>query len=358
MFLLKKVGNRVKGMGFKVMKFHAIIHLAFDILMFGVPMNVDTGSNESHHKTTKVVAKLTQKDIKTFEKQTSNRCDDFHVLDLAMEEIAGRPLWEYYAGFDHQVIAEKEEVQTTGGMKMIVSLAENGMKVANVVTRMKGKENLLIDNHFIQFVYDLQEDLAHVLTTPLHICAEHSRGGQIFRSHPNFMGKGVWRDWVMIAWSTGDLPARLWGFVDLSSIPQGQSTLLRDTTTSVEQGVYAIIESCDYVPPEEHPDAVSSDIFTEIQLETSLNNADGEVLQRKFYLVDVETFKAPLVVIPNIGATPKCRYLMMTPRSEWSEDFIAWVEMDHNIDNWEMQPTDAEEEPDSEPEPDEEDVSA
>jgi hypothetical protein len=27
MFLLKKVGNRVKGMGFKVMKFHAIIHL-------------------------------------------------------------------------------------------------------------------------------------------------------------------------------------------------------------------------------------------------------------------------------------------------------------------------------------------
>lgn len=54
MFLLKKVGNRVKGMGFKVMKFHAIIHLADDILMFGVPMNVDTGSNESHHKTTKV----------------------------------------------------------------------------------------------------------------------------------------------------------------------------------------------------------------------------------------------------------------------------------------------------------------
>ena len=64
MFLLKKVGNRVKGMGFKVMKFHAILHLAYDILMFAVPMNVDTGSNESHHKTTKVAAKLTQKDIK------------------------------------------------------------------------------------------------------------------------------------------------------------------------------------------------------------------------------------------------------------------------------------------------------
>ena len=36
-------------------------------------MNVDTGSNETHHKTTKIAAKLTQKDITTFEKQTSDR---------------------------------------------------------------------------------------------------------------------------------------------------------------------------------------------------------------------------------------------------------------------------------------------
>jgi hypothetical protein len=56
MFLLKKIGNCVKGMGFKVMKVHAMIHLAYDILMFSVPMNMDTGSNESHHKRTKVAS--------------------------------------------------------------------------------------------------------------------------------------------------------------------------------------------------------------------------------------------------------------------------------------------------------------
>jgi hypothetical protein len=121
MFLLKKIGNRVKGMGFKVMKVHAMIHLAYDILMFSVPMNLDTGSNESHHKRTKVAAKLTQKDIKTFKKQTSNRCNDFHVLDLAMEEIDGRPLWEYYNGFEHQTIVKKPSIQATGGMMIVMS---------------------------------------------------------------------------------------------------------------------------------------------------------------------------------------------------------------------------------------------
>jgi hypothetical protein len=95
LFLLKRVADRQEGMGFKVVKFHAVLHLAYDILAFGVPMNVDTGSNESHHKTTKIAAKLTQKDIRTFEKQTSDRLDDFHVLNLAMEEIEGDPLWRY-----------------------------------------------------------------------------------------------------------------------------------------------------------------------------------------------------------------------------------------------------------------------
>ena len=86
-------------MGFKVMKFHAVLHLAQDIEMFGVPMVVDTGSNESHHKTTKIAAKLTQKDVKTFEKQTSDRLDDFHVLELALAELEGRPLADYFEGY-------------------------------------------------------------------------------------------------------------------------------------------------------------------------------------------------------------------------------------------------------------------
>jgi hypothetical protein len=293
MFLLKKVGNRVKGMGFKVMKFHAILHLAFDIMMFGVPMNVDTGSNESHHKTTKVAAKLTQKDIKSFEKQTSNRCDDFHVLDLAMEEINGRPLWEYYSGFVHPTKAEKDPVQTTGGMKMLASEAEGTNTVEfEIITRMKNKESVRVEMGLLEFVLEIQKKLENWLPV-LPICAEHSRGGQIFRSHPNYRGKGPWRDWVMVRWDVGDLPAKIWGFLDLSVLPEGTQVSLGVGEKTVEKGVYAIIESAEYTeedgsgsdaeegkepadrPP--NPLSIRSDLFKEIMLDTKSIGEDGDI---------------------------------------------------------------------------------
>jgi hypothetical protein len=341
MYLLKKVGNRVKGMGFKVMKFHAILHLAFDILMFGVPMNVDTGSNESHHKTTKVAAKLTQKDIKWFEKQTSNRCDDFHVLDLAMEEIDGRPLWDYYHGFEHTQKIEKTPTQTTGDMKMVVSenVTTNQLEY-KIITRMKDKQKVKVETELLEFVMRIQKDLDDVLPI-IPICAEHCRGDQIFRSHPNYLGKGPWRDWVMVRWTTGDLPAKIWGFLDLSAIPEGTEVPLTVGIGSVESGIYAIIESADYIDVDE--DGITSDLFTELQLETRELSHDGELVSRRFYLADVESFVGPMVVIPNIGATPKCRYFQMTPKEEWSKQFAAWIDMDHADDAMEMAPT----EPDS-----------
>ena len=357
MFLLKKVGNRVKGMGFKVMKFHAILHLAFDVMMFGVPMNVDTGSNESHHKTTKVAAKLTQKDIKSFEKQTSNRCDDFHVLDLAMEEINGRPLWEYYSGFVHPTKAEKDPVQTTGGMKMVASEAEGTNTVEfEIITRMKNKESVRVEMGLLEFVLEIQKKLENWFPV-LPICAEHSRGGQIFRSHPNYRGKGPWRDWVMVRWDVGDLPAKIWGFLDLSVLPEGTQVSLGVGEKTVEKGVYAIIESAEYTeedgsgsdaeegkepadrPP--NPLSIRSDLFKEIMLDTKSIGEDGDI-ERRYYLVEVEAFVRPMVVIPNIGGTPKCKYFEMAPKTEWSELFATWVDMDHAYDSLEMAPTEPE----------------
>ena len=66
MYIMRNIAKQSKGMGLKTMKFHAIIHMVEDILLFGVPSEVDTGSNESHHKTTKVAAKLTQRKEITF----------------------------------------------------------------------------------------------------------------------------------------------------------------------------------------------------------------------------------------------------------------------------------------------------
>lgn len=43
MYLVRKVADRKKGMGLKLMKFHGILHMAEAILNFGVPLEYDTG---------------------------------------------------------------------------------------------------------------------------------------------------------------------------------------------------------------------------------------------------------------------------------------------------------------------------
>ena len=223
MFLLKKVGNRTKGMGFKVMKFHAITHLADDIRMFGVPMVVDTGSNESHHKTTKVAAKLTQKDIQTFEKQTSDRCDDFEVLELALHEIEGCPLWEYFTGYEHKDTVEKEQIDTIGGMMYHIWWDPSDESMCfDIQTQMRNKNNVQIDVQLLAYLKIVQDKLMDDKAIErLCVFSEHTRSGQIFRAHPNYRGKGAWRDWVMIQWQEGDIPAMIWGFLDISELPLG-----------------------------------------------------------------------------------------------------------------------------------------
>ena len=44
MYLIWRVGNRQKGMGLKIMKFHGIVHMADDIENFGPPSNYDVES--------------------------------------------------------------------------------------------------------------------------------------------------------------------------------------------------------------------------------------------------------------------------------------------------------------------------
>jgi hypothetical protein len=337
--LLKRVGAREEGMGFKIQKFHAVLHLATDILMFGVPLNVDTGSNESHHKTTKVAAKLTQKNVHTFEKQTSDRLDDFHVLDLALQELDGRPLWEYSLGYYHKenfevgnIDGAEDRTNATGGMRFHVYRGNNGDASLKVETRMQSKEKHSTDVQFLQFLLKIQDDVQHIIPK-MKVLAEHHRGDQIFRAHANFRGQGSWRDWVMIKWDVGEYPAQIWGFLDLTELPEGAAIELHDGT-EVSNGVWAIIESAN--PIEEEDGRVRrSEIFTHIIVESESLDDHGQVRERKLYVVDVDTFKAPLVVVPNVGTLHQ--YLMMTPRVQWAEDFKEWIEASHRLDEAEME---------------------
>ena len=98
MCLLRNVAKRYAGMGLKIMKFHALVHLVEDMLLFGTPSEYDTGSNESHHKPSKYAAKLTQRNEATFILQSAIRITEFLVLELALFELENGVSVQHYFG--------------------------------------------------------------------------------------------------------------------------------------------------------------------------------------------------------------------------------------------------------------------
>ena len=298
---------------------------------------------------------MTQKDISTFEKQVSDRLDDMHTLDLATEEIRGRPLHEYLEGYRPYKVKDghpqsqegrnsddsdtEESVDgprtRTGGMKLeVFKDNETGGLKFKVATRTKYKNRVTVMPELLEVMWKIQQ-LVKKWIEKVHFCAEHKRNGVIFRSHPCYLGKGPWRDWVLVDWGEdGHFPAQIWGFLDLTSLPLNVELELDlgddEVKPQLSSNTFAIVESATpYVE-----DSPMSDIWSPITLDTAKDPTGS--LKRYFYVVDVDTFISPMCVIPNLGG-PIDEYLWMKPRKQWKADFIAWLEEPEEEDRKQME---------------------
>lgn len=365
MYLLKTIAPRAKGVGYKFMKFHGILHIVEDILAFGVPNNVDTGANESHHKLTKLCAKLTQKDISLFEKQTDDRLVEFLLMDLAMAELDGKTIWEYFVLDQHRGPLKEEEVGqnfgegTTTGAELSVFF--KGQEPSFGYLKHKKREEKWGEK-VMKYLLGLKQVVTTKGISNFSVRTEHRRMGEIFRGHPNYRKKGQWNDWAFFDFSNPSLwgPCEIFCFVDFSDAPDDFRA--RYGPDIVERGVYAVVESSTYDdmlrietkrpkkmgkrkrnhdPEEEFEyDPFKSDLFRPIVKYTA-QNADG-IREPVYSLVNVEAIMSTCTVIPDIGSPNIFRYLLMTPRKEWSDLFIKWIKQPHKYDKEQMREDDEE----------------
>ena len=218
------------------MKFHAILHLWTDIINFGVPKEYDTGSNESHHKPTKVAAKLTQKKAETFIFQTCTHLDEYLLIDLAMVELMGKKVWDYFLHHGEQedsdsdlemeqapnvqgheppeappinaeqapTDAEEQEPDVpisvhTGGSSIVVWQDPDvedhieALFFAMPGSLDKVNAGAKMNTLLLSWLVNLQDKLYPVLQGHnLTVLTEHKCDSQIFCGHPNFHGSGPW----------------------------------------------------------------------------------------------------------------------------------------------------------------------
>lgn len=357
MYIMRKVAQRTKGMGLKLLKFHTILHIWEDILQFGVPLEYDTSANESMHKPSKKASKMTQKAADTFNYQTATRLCEFTLLDLAMAEIEdGKKMWEYYVRME---LPEKELDE----QKAPISTGETGIRVFwdekdgeasfTMASRSKFWAATTWNTDVVVFLLELQDKIQALQgheDQSLAIYTCHRRNGQVFRGHPNFRGKGPWKDWVWIDWGGGygRLPGHIWCFVELKGMPSGRHAI-EHGGIALKDGVFAIVETAklddgssgsshgnekddDSSTEEEEQDLVKSDLLIPFLKEVELGGGrDGKVTKRMFYLADTEAFLDPCCMIPDLGGPPN-RYFVVRPRNEWAGVFLRWVRDQHNLD--------------------------
>ena len=350
MYLMRKIAQRNKGMGLKLAKFHMILHLWEDIIEFGVPLETDTSANESMHKPSKKASKMTQKAADTFNFQTAMRLVEFTLLDLAMEEITnGNVPWQYYDkrpkqtkkdyAAEDKTLVNTEPDTSTGDVKIVVLEEENGEPGFRVITRSKFMSKMKLNKELLVFLLGLQDMVqAHIATESLPIFTVHRRAGQTFRGHPNFRGKGPWRDWVWVDWGPayGQMPCHIWCFVVLEGMPTGRNRL-NYGDIDLADGVYAVVENSkvEKLDQDGYDECgVRSEMMGAMRKEIDLDD-DGCPVKRTFYLADTNAFVEPCCVIPDVGG-PNNRYFVVQPRNSWADLFLKWVEALHRFDEMDI----------------------
>lgn len=365
MYIMSNVAKRSSGMGLKLMKFHAIVHLVDDMLLYGVPTEFDTGSNESHHKPTKQAAKLTQRNEATFNMQTGIRLVEFLAIELAIQEISNdKKPWDYFAKcvlIDNNVEATvAEEVANAAEMEETdsdqpVQISNGGTKVQlyrdkknnnkpsfKILGGSKFAERTEWEQSCVDFLTNL-EDLVSDWVPALPVFTEHKRDGVMFRGHPNHRGTGPWQDWVQVDWDDyGVLPSRIWCFVKLI-MPKGPDTVLEYGGISLTSGTFAVVEVAEYEQEPEEPEQIrtnrkgkdlepgrlASDLFVPLLLEIGESDVSKGVINRKFYLANTDAFVASCCVVPDVGGEAN-RYFLLKSRSDWVPEFVNWLEAPHD----------------------------
>ena len=385
MYIMRSVAKRSSGMGLKIMKFHAIVHLLTDILLYGVPTEFDTGSNESHHKDSKHAARLTQRKESTFNYQTAKRLAEFLCIDLAMMEAEHEiGVWEYFeasldafmevdsdpsealhdtdmeeASEDSEVddsnqeasatqsdttnstereassSEESEDIQIrTGGSRIKIYYDDDMQKNRfGFISRSKTIHNGVWVQQVVDWLFVLQQKVVDFIPGQfLPVLTEHTRGDMTFYGHPNYRSSGPWKDWVEIQWGAGwgILPSHIWCFIHLQNMPIGNQKIKYGGITLTD-GVFAVVEVGNYSEDDEA--ATASDLFTPLELDVEGLDADGAVVGRKFYLANTDAIVGPCCVVPDIGGANNA-YFQVKARREWSKLFVQWLRDPHEREQY------------------------
>jgi hypothetical protein len=341
MELTKTVGKRTKGMGFNIMNFHSIKHACYDILVNGVPSNVNTMSNEMHHKADKKSAKRTQKRPKTYDIQCCRKIEDRRVIDIGMEELGGRKRWEYFMGFRHKTSnnlpeVEPVEAKLAGVKAEFEHSSDKDEWVLRLTTDMKAVKKFGFSPNVTRALVDLAEEVSEYQDVLLVRSQLVMPEGNIYRATSHFQGK-PWFDWGMFRYNEGEdiaitpfddganppiMPAHLRCFIDLRNLPE-------NNTTKFEPTIYIMAETV--TRNTDSGEAIQCELFQPYVKETRIIPGTTTAINQ-MRIFPVDALEGPACVIPDLANKSNRAFQRVIPMKQWADLFELWVNDPHMRD--------------------------
>lgn len=340
MELTKLIGRRQKGMKYKTNNFHSSKHVPDDILLFGPPHTVNSMANEMHHKSDKRSAKSTQKRPKSFDYQCAARVEERRILEMALEELKGRPRWDYFTGFERHGQLKLDRIvdrynnggakspkkpkryPNLTGVKAVFEYDEENGYGYEVKSSMNRKNRFRYPPYIVGAVADLAEEVSEYAPSLTVFSELQLTEGVLFRAAPFYQGK-PWYDWAMArvgeqieGFEQRVVPVHIRCFVDLNFLPD-------DNTTKYAPGCYMIVE-----PTRLNPDAEEiglSDLFVPF-LKDEAPNAPNKVV-----FLPVANITRTACVIPDTKHPSQRAFLRVRPMEEWANLFQTWVHSEHAV---------------------------
>jgi hypothetical protein len=226
MDMIKTRLPREYGNGWKLQKFHSLLHVPDDMSRFGSPHNTDTGCGERHLKD------FAKKPASTCQKRSHGiflRQVAFRLHQTSIVARAKRMTDPEYEWGDESI--RSNSVSNHSNIVNDITGGEHTIHETSNVTidAMFGSKYPSYCINFDQHGYtgtnwrnNKKERIGHVEVHPLVVnwfkldqrerkyvdtidCyTEYKRDKNSFRAHPNFNSNGSWYDWVMIRFSTDD----------------------------------------------------------------------------------------------------------------------------------------------------------
>jgi len=183
------------GNGWKLQKFHEILHVPMDIYMFGSPQNYDNSPMEHGLiKIAKHPADHAQKSWALFVSQVTKRLLETVLINKAKQALS--------RSHEANSVINKPDMFSILPNSASFCLAFNneGLCFPEWLGKKYLKDSVTLNSILLTWINCLKRDKKGFFykVDEFYVHLKYIRNGVIFWCHPNFKSNREWYDWVMI----------------------------------------------------------------------------------------------------------------------------------------------------------------